>query len=174
MDCSLPGFSVHGFSRQEYWSGLPFPSPGDLPDPGIEPGSPVFQADALTSEPPESPSLGAWEIQRPRLPSDSPPSRAAPVTRPECPQLLSVSIHWAVGLSHPQSLQADLHSKATRPRGAGPCGVPERAGSQEVHAWPLREGTFVSNPSLWEDEVLAFHRPSELGLPGAGVRVGPP
>ena len=35
-----------GFSRQEYWSGLPFPSPGDLPDPGIEPGSPAFQADA--------------------------------------------------------------------------------------------------------------------------------
>ena len=41
-----------GFSRQEYWSGLPFPSPGDLPDPGIEPWSPTFQADALTSEPP--------------------------------------------------------------------------------------------------------------------------
>ena len=41
-----------GFSRQEYRSGLPFPSPGDLPDPGIEPGSPAFQADALTSEPP--------------------------------------------------------------------------------------------------------------------------
>ena len=41
-----------GFSRQEYWSGLPFPSPGDLPDPGIEPGSPAWQADALPSEPP--------------------------------------------------------------------------------------------------------------------------
>ena len=41
-----------GFSRQEYWSGLPFPSPGDLPDPGIEPGSPALEADALTSEPP--------------------------------------------------------------------------------------------------------------------------
>ena len=40
-----------GFSRQEYWSGLPFPSPGDLPNPGIEPGSPEFQADTLTSEP---------------------------------------------------------------------------------------------------------------------------
>ena len=34
-----------GFSRQEYWSGLPFPSPGDLPDPGIEPGPPALQAD---------------------------------------------------------------------------------------------------------------------------------
>ena len=42
-----------GFSRQEYWSGLPFPSPGDLPDTGIEPRSPTLWADALTSEPPE-------------------------------------------------------------------------------------------------------------------------
>ena len=41
-----------GFSRQECWSGLPFPSPGDLPDPGIEPGPPAFQEDALPSEPP--------------------------------------------------------------------------------------------------------------------------
>ena len=41
-----------GFSRQEYWSGFPFPSPGDLPDPGIEPGSPALQADSLPSEPP--------------------------------------------------------------------------------------------------------------------------
>ena len=41
-----------GFSRPEYWSGLPFPSPGDLPDPGTEPGSPTLEADALTSEPP--------------------------------------------------------------------------------------------------------------------------
>ena len=40
-----------GFSRQEYWSGLPFPSPGDLPNPGIEPRSPALQADALPSEP---------------------------------------------------------------------------------------------------------------------------
>ena len=43
------------FSRQEYWSGLPFPSPGDLPDPGIKPRSPALQADALTSEPPGKP-----------------------------------------------------------------------------------------------------------------------
>ena len=44
-----------GFSRQEYWSGLPFPSPGDLPDPGIELGSLAFQADALSAEPPGKP-----------------------------------------------------------------------------------------------------------------------
>ena len=44
-----------GFSRQEYWSGLPFPSPGDLLDPGIEPRSPALQADTLASEPPGKP-----------------------------------------------------------------------------------------------------------------------
>ena len=42
MDCSLPGSM--GFPRQEYWSGLPFPSPGNLPDPGMELGSPALQA----------------------------------------------------------------------------------------------------------------------------------
>ena len=41
-----------GFSRQESWSGLTFPSPGDLPNPGIEPGSSVLQADSLPPEPP--------------------------------------------------------------------------------------------------------------------------
>ena len=44
-----------GFSRQEYWSGLPLPSPVDLPDPGIEPRSPALQSDALTSDPLEKP-----------------------------------------------------------------------------------------------------------------------
>ena len=52
MDCSPPGSSVHEFSRQEYWNGLPFPSPGGLPHPGMEPGSPALQADSLPSEPP--------------------------------------------------------------------------------------------------------------------------
>ena len=50
MDCSLQALPSMGFSRQEYWSGLPLPSPGDLPNPGIEPGSPALQADALLSE----------------------------------------------------------------------------------------------------------------------------
>ena len=49
-----------GFSRQEYWNGLPFPSPGDLPNPGIEPRSPAFQADTLTSEPPGKPNPLQW------------------------------------------------------------------------------------------------------------------
>ena len=44
-----------GFPRQEYWSGLPFPSLGDLPDSGIKPRSPVLQADSFSSEPPGKP-----------------------------------------------------------------------------------------------------------------------
>jgi len=51
-----------GFSRQEYWSGLPFPTPGDLPDPGVEPESPVSPALAsrfFTTEPLGSPLLGS-------------------------------------------------------------------------------------------------------------------
>ena len=53
MDCSpLRLLCPWGFCRQEYWSGLPCPSPGDLPNPGIEPRSPALQADSLPSEPP--------------------------------------------------------------------------------------------------------------------------
>ena len=51
-----------GFSRQEYWSGLPFPSPGDLPDPGMEPGSPALQAGSLLSEPAGKPCLQFMHI----------------------------------------------------------------------------------------------------------------
>ena len=64
MDCSLPGSSVHGIFRQEYWSGLPFPSPGDLPNPGTEPGSPTLQADALPSEPPGNPQCNTDGAQK--------------------------------------------------------------------------------------------------------------
>ena len=49
-DCNPPSSSVHGILQAKYWSGLPFPSPEDLPDPGIKPGFPVLQADALPSE----------------------------------------------------------------------------------------------------------------------------
>ena len=51
-----------GFPKQEYWSGLPGPPPGDLPDPGIKPRSPALQADVLTSEPPGKPTKGVGGI----------------------------------------------------------------------------------------------------------------
>jgi len=51
MDCTLPGSSVHGIPRQEHWRGLPFPSPGDLPDPEIELTSPALAGRFFTTEP---------------------------------------------------------------------------------------------------------------------------
>ena len=63
-----------GFFRKEYWSGLPFPSPGDLPDSGIKPGSPALQADSLPSEPPslsKNSSRSGSSLVLPRMPSFS-------------------------------------------------------------------------------------------------------
>ena len=57
MDCSAPGSSIHGISQQEYWSVLPFPSPGDLPDPGIKPASPALAGGFYTAEPLGEPIL---------------------------------------------------------------------------------------------------------------------
>ena len=63
------------FSRQVYWSGLPFPSPGDIPDPGIEPRSPTLQADALPSEPPGKPKkndqTNFFPFRRTRVPDST-------------------------------------------------------------------------------------------------------
>ena len=53
-----------GFSRQEYWSGLPFPSPGDLPNPGIKPRSPALQAHSLPSESPGKPKKKPKKLKR--------------------------------------------------------------------------------------------------------------
>ena len=50
VDCSLSAFSVMGLSKQEYWSGLPCPPPGDLPDPGIKPASPALAGRFFTTE----------------------------------------------------------------------------------------------------------------------------
>ena len=68
-----------GFSRQEYWSGLPFPSPGYLPNPGIEPGSPALEADALTSEPPGKPE----KFNLPRLNQEEIEIKNNPITNTE-------------------------------------------------------------------------------------------
>ena len=55
MDCSPAGSSVHGISQAEYWSGLPCPPPGDLPDPGIKPASPALAGRFFTTEPRRKP-----------------------------------------------------------------------------------------------------------------------
>ena len=64
MDCSLPSSSVHGILQTKYWSGLPFPSPGDLSDPRIEPRSPTLQEDALTSHPPGKPTNSSIQLSK--------------------------------------------------------------------------------------------------------------
>ena len=55
MDCILPGSSVYGIPQEGYWSGLPLPSPEDLPDSDMEAGSPALQQDSIPFEPQESP-----------------------------------------------------------------------------------------------------------------------
>ena len=89
-----------GFSRQEYWSGLPLPSPGDLPDPGIEAGSPSLQADTLPSKPPGK----NWIKDLLNMP---PPIR----TRPSFPlsqSLPSGSFHKPLILLHQRADRMDI------------------------------------------------------------------
>ena len=62
-DCSPPGSSVHVISQQEYWSGLPYPPPGDCSDRGIELESPALQADSLLSEPPRTAWSFIWKYE---------------------------------------------------------------------------------------------------------------
>ena len=109
-----------GFSRQEYWGGLPFPSPGDLPNPGIEPGSPALQTDTLLSEPPGKPNqfssvqslsrvwcLWSHESQHARPPCLSPTPGVHPDSRPSSQWCHPDSSSSVVPFSScPQSLPA--------------------------------------------------------------------
>ena len=100
MDSSCQAFLSMEFSRQEYWSGLPCPSPGDLPDPGIEPGSPTLWADSLLSESllqrlPNAPtaslsSSDTWRTNR-SPGSHGPSGRAACTTARTCGRVFSCS-----------------------------------------------------------------------------------
>ena len=74
------------FSMPEYWSGEPFPSPGDLPNPGIEPTSPTLWADSLPAEPPGKPKNMEWE------PIPSPADLPDPVIEPGTPTLQADSL----------------------------------------------------------------------------------
>ena len=108
--------------KKEYWSGLAFPSPGDLPDPGIKPGSPALQADSLPSEPPGKPTwLINWQFSLPCSPNmserrgRSKPSRnGVPFhncqwrrrlagEEEQLPSVLQVTSHQLWMLSHPRS-----------------------------------------------------------------------
>ena len=98
-----------GFSRQEYWSGLPFPSPGDLPDPGFEPGSPALQADTLPSEPPGSPALSkrssCWKARKLWKHRES-------FQQPRA--ILTAAFHWEAGQSTVSPVNLASHSVLSR------------------------------------------------------------
>ena len=70
MDCSPPGSSFMGFSRQEYWSELPFPPPGDLPNPGIEPKSPALQTNFYHLTHQGSPRMGSLSLLQGIFPTE--------------------------------------------------------------------------------------------------------
>ena len=83
------------FSRQEYWSELPFPSPGDFPNPGIEPQSPELQADALLSEPPGKPSVqfSSFTQSCPTLFNPMNRSMPGPPVHPQLPEFTQTHVH---------------------------------------------------------------------------------
>ena len=71
VNCSMPGSSLSmEFSRQESWSGLPLPSPGDLPNPGIKPRSPALAGGFFTTEPHGKPSVGDVSLKKKKKKSD--------------------------------------------------------------------------------------------------------
>ena len=99
-----------GFSRQGYWSELPFPPPGDLPNPGIEPRCPALQADALPSEPPGKPT--------PRGPSNNysvshhcPSKKSASVVMGDTQKMV-----WGVGTYHGLAGESERRWKAKQVR----------------------------------------------------------
>ena len=107
-----------GFSRQEYWNGLPFPSPGDLPDPGTEPVYPALQADALTSEPPGKPTINCKDnirsdqsLSRVRLCDSVNRSTPGLPVHHQLPEFTQAHVHRvsdAIQPSHPLSSPSPL------------------------------------------------------------------
>ena len=98
MDCSPPGSPAKGFSRQEYWSGYPFPSPGHLLDPGIKSRSPSLQADSLPSEPPGKPQRSHLLIPKSQTCLHPLPEGAPNFTCPKQNALFPHQIHSALCL----------------------------------------------------------------------------
>ena len=124
--CQVPLFM--GISRQENWSGLPFPSPGDLPNPGIESVSPALQADILPSEPPGK-FLRHQGMRGVQLCPGLPPTPPSPAPHPQLPSQHSASAIPATGMGLlPASPLCPPIPLRTKVRLSG--GLPDRTGEE--------------------------------------------
>ena len=104
MDCSLQGSSIHGILQARMLEWVAFPSPGDLPDPGIECGSPAFQAAALPSEPPGKPMISLDSILKCR--DTILPTKFHRVKAMVFPVVMYGSENWTVTKGEPQGIDA--------------------------------------------------------------------
>ena len=111
-----------GLSRQEYWSGLPFPSPGALPDPGIEPRSPTLQADTLTSEPPGNPMTNLNSILKSR--DITWLTKIRIVKAMDFPGVMYRSESWTIKAESPRTVAFELWSWRRLLRSLGQQGDP--------------------------------------------------
>ena len=159
-----------GFSRQEYWSGLPLPSPGDLPNPGIKPQSPTLQADSLLSELPRKPqraqrlcpvqTWGVWMFEE-----GSQPAWDSPLTTPKSPphpsSLAPVRLRPALGsvrvllghVAHPSPRELLAHRRvlvvglpSAIPRGSEGCPALEIKGCS---SFPFGWSFGFRSPLIW-------------------------
>ena len=128
MDYGLPGSSVHGILQARVLAGLPFSSPGELPDPGVEPGSPALHADTLPSEPPD--------FKGHRIQSFKNKTNKQTNKYPDSPQLKfwpsasclawetcinSLSLICIMGILIPPTLYGWGHSSEAQSTGSSPC-----------------------------------------------------
>ena len=116
------------FSRQEYWSGLPFPSPGHLPNPGIKPGSPALQADALMSEPPGKPLVDITSLN------------------------LHIRMHIARAFKKRVQIHQPLGCKPSSPQ-ASPC---EALWATEKGKFPVKANGREENSSMQSKEFISL------------------
>ena len=131
VDYSPPGSFVHGILQTRYWSGLPFPPPGDLLDPEIEPGSPALQADSLPSEPPLYEKNWKKNKQNPKLDGAS-----GKGTTYQC-RMQETRVHFP-GQENPLAKEMAIHSSILAwkvPRTEEPCRLQSTASQRVGHNW---------------------------------------
>ena len=155
-------------SRQESWSGFPFPSPGDLPNPGIKPGSPALRADSLPPEPPGKPLiLRPWSLDRLTWGDRASSERLRlPVLQPT--EATGTESRSVLQLPHTSEAQASPAGRKAEQLSLHPqyCWVWEpgvSVGLQEAGRWPLRSGPRVSLLAPSQQAQLPIH--SRLSTP---------